>query len=582
MMQEGHLLGRGTQWGAAKAGKGALGAFLSNPFVAIGLTLGLSWLSRLFRRDKTPVATVRAVTRNIRIVPAPSQTVIGEKGTRTKCVPVFDAQQPSIEGDPNSGTAWDYGVFVSNGYCLGLEVAPVIWVDGERIPLEEVSPTAAKHRNFPACPSNARCWTNRDDLRGRGSALSRSGRSIMVYEYISGGVWESLASVTRRFEREADRWPESRFVQGISGLHIRLWEQPLPANPWPSEQNKEFVEARKREWSARPVWPTTNNATFEVIFGGVKFSYPGQSEPKATSNAAAIRWWWLLNHRRVPPEKIDRKSVEDAISVCAEEIRYYTADDYLDEYGPGVEGIRHIPSKRYAMNGVIFGDDRADAVEDEMDFAWMGRVAREDGAYVFRPGRQREPIHYLDESMFSDDFPPVLQSGGFQNAICGGVRMTMAQSEFSESRLPTSSAPAMTHGEETLPGEVTDIGTRAFVSDPWQAARACELTRRILREQRRGIFTIPARHKLRLRSIRVGDPVSIRAPSIGAKGETWIITGRGVAPNKSMRLVAQPDIDWSEPAVAPALPRPSGGTGASPEVVDPTVEPGEEEPPSEN
>ena len=227
------------------------------------------------------------------------------------------------------------------------------------------------------------------------------------------------------------------------------------------------------------------------------------------------------------------------------------------------------------------------AIRDELDFAWMGRVATEDGAAVWRPGHLREPVLRLDETDFSG--PATLQSGGFENAITAGVRLTMAQSQFDEDRLATSAAPALTFGQEDLPGEVVDIGERAFVTDPFLAARNCEYTRRILRETRRAIIPIRVSRKLRLRALRVGDPVSLHAPDINARGETWVVVGRDVQPDKSMRLVLQPDIDWSEPSVLPPL-RSAASTGtASPNTGEPTdptepsapTEPSSETPPTE-
>lgn len=573
---------------AAKAGKLA---FLSNPFVGIGLALGLSWLSRLIRRDDRPVATIKLAERTARVGPAPTQVVFGAKGTRTPCVPLTPGyRQDSIRGDNRSGPAFDYALFVSNGYCKGLEDDPVIWVDGEYIPLVRVPNTDPKHPNFPAIPVNARGWTNRDALRGRGSALARPGRSLMVYEYIEGGPWSTLTEVTQHFDREEDRWDEDRFMENLSGLHVRLWEQPLPDNPYPNEGNEEFRRQRIDEYISRPVWPATQNARFEVLFGGVLITWPGQTTPVATSNAAAIRWWFDRTFLRIPVEEIDRDSVRDAVNVCDQVIRLYMDDAYLAEYGSGEEGERAILFPRYHMNGLFFGDDLVARIEDEMDFAWFGRVAIEDGARVYRPGAPREPIHHLDESMFADEFPLTLQSGDIDIAVTRGVAATMAQSEHDFRRLPATATPALTFGQEDHPAEIRELGQRAFVTNHFQAATNLEYTRRLLRETRRAVGVMPVEKRLRINTYLLGDPVSLSAPSIRAFGNTWIIVGRSPVRDESgqvrgVRFVFRPDIDWRQPAVFPPLPRAIAGTsdptGGGTEPPDPTVGTEPEPPPTE-
>ena len=571
---------------AVVAKTGAKFAFLANPVAAIGISLGLSWLSRLVRRDDRPVATIGVAQRLAKVEDNEGQVVIGEKGTRTPARPLSPGtRQYSIPDDNRSGWAWDYPLLVSDGSCLGLERNPVIWVDGEYIPLVEVPRTEAKHPNFPAIPANAKGWTNRDDLRGRGSALARPGRSLMVYEYLDGGVWSTLSEVGAE-DVNGDPWPDDREMVNLSGLHIRLWEQPLPDNPYPNEGNEEFRRQRIDEYISHPVWPSTQNARFEALWGGVKITWPGQPVPTATSNAACIRWWYERTYLRIPTEEYDRASVEAAVNLCAKRMRYYQGDDYLAQYGSGREGERAVVTPLYEMNGIIFSGDNPARIADEMDFAWDGHVFVEDGARVFRPGQYREPIHHLDESLFSE--PPVLQVGGVHNAVYRGVRSTMAQSEHDFRRLPASASPAFVFGQERRPAEVYDIGTRALVTNHYQMARLNYRWLQRLREPRRYVCRIPAQKKFPLRAIRLGDPVSITAPSVGAKGVTAIVMGRTTEEDKAMRLVLAPDINWREPAVFPPLQRRSAGTtdpgGGGVEPPDPTVEgePGTERPPAEN
>ena len=574
--------------GSAVLAKTGRFAFLSNPVAALGISLGLSWLSRLVRRDDRPFATIRVAQREAQVGPAPSQVVFGAKGTRTPCVPLNPGvRQYSITGDTRSGWAYDYPLLVSEGSCLGLERNPVIWIDGQYIPLVEVPRSEAKHPNFPAIPANAKGWTNRDGLRGRGSALVRPGRSVMVYEYLEGGAWGSLSDATAALAEDSDdRWPEDRAMENVSGLHVRLWEQPLPDNPYPNEGNEEFRRQRIDEYISHPVWPSTQNAKFEALFGGVKITWPGQPVPTATSNAAAIRWWFERTYLRVPAEAYDRASVEAAVNECARPIRYYQGEEYLAEYGSGREGERAVVTPLYEMNGLFFGDDDVARIVNEMDFAWDGHVVVEDGARVFRPGRFREPIHHLDESLLAE--PPVLQVGGVHNSVYRGVRATMAQSEHDYRRLPASGTPAFVFGQEGQPGEVYDLGTRAFVTNHYQLARLCRRWLQRLRESRRAVVRVPARKKLQLRNLRRGDPVGLLAPSVGASGGEWIVMGRTTDEDKAMRLVLTPDINWREPAVFPPLRRRARGTtdpgGGGVEPPDPTVEgePGTEQPPAEN
>ena len=117
--------------------------------------------------------------------------------------------------------------------------------------------------------------------------------------------------------------------------------------------------------------------TFRFRTKGKKFSYPGQSSPVYTANAAAVRYDVERNIRGIPDSLIDAASVQAAITVANAAIQLKWADS-PNANVPANEGGSF---KRYEIHGAV-----TDYRENQLDWSWQGKVGIEHGQLVFLPG----------------------------------------------------------------------------------------------------------------------------------------------------------------------------------------------------
>ncbi len=244
---------------------------------------------------------------------------------------------------------------------------------------------------------------------------------------------------------------------------------------------------------------------FHFLVRGLQITWPGQSTPTWTDNAAAIRFWWMTERRGIPASAIDRASFDAAFALCEENIYLNLPSEYAD--------FRQV-DKRYTIDGVILATDDVARVEAEMDFAWQGFVVESGGRYFFRPGADRPATWRIGPG-------DIVRSGDVQVApafgqVFNSARMTLAQSsehEFRKYSVPTQTdADAVARHGQTLE---RDLGTRPFVSGPITAARLLAVQLRRSQLTKTFSYRLKPGENLEFWNMLPADRVLITDPNYG-------------------------------------------------------------------
>ena len=288
-----------------------------------------------------------------------------------------------------------------------------------------------------------------------------------------------------------DAWTTDHRLQGVSWVHVRLRQHPF-----------------RRSFNRIP------NLTFLVR--GIKITWPGQDDPIWTENAAAIRYWWLINRRQLPAESIDENSVRQAIDLCDEIIRFEIPDPISGENVPA-------SASRYTINGVIRSGDDATTIEQDMDFAWQGYAPESSGSIVFRPGADR-PISAVigpDDIIESNRTSP---EGALQDRF-NAATMSIAQSRshgWLQYSLPELENTAAIASDGLKISE--HLGTNAFIADPITAHRMLAIALRRITATLTATYTLKAGENLRNFQLRPTDWVRVNDPENGFVNETFFVS----------------------------------------------------------
>ena len=128
-------------------------------------------------------------------------------------------------------------------------------------------------------------------------------------------------------------------------------------------QGTQEVDYDSRFWTGVP--------QCNFVIDGIKITWPGQTTPTWTRNAAAIRYWYETERLDRPSSAIDEASVRAAVTTCGTRVGSGTGEDL-----------------RFTIDGILTSDDHPRSVLDDMDFAMQGFVFEQDGKLKFVPGRE--------------------------------------------------------------------------------------------------------------------------------------------------------------------------------------------------
>ena len=239
-------------------------------------------------------------------------------------------------------------------------------------------------------------------------------------------------------------WQIDGRMEGISYIYVILRQADYIS--------KKKIKRRRQSFSQYP--------ELHFRMKGIKFTWPGQLASKWTRNAAAVRYWWLVNRLDVDPTTIPLLDFQAAYDKCEEIITLALPTPYADYVDTDT---------RYNVDGVIFSDDTPIAIEDQMDLAWQGNVIFHEGEYLFRPGTDRT----VSMDLVSDDLTEPIStqvSPALQDRV-NTLSMTIDQSkehEYSETALlDYIDNEAVNHDQQVLE---KPLGTVAFINSPIRAS----------------------------------------------------------------------------------------------------------------
>ena len=130
----------------------------------------------------------------------------------------------------------------------------------------------------------------------------------------------------------------------------------------------------------------------ELMFAvkGRKITWPGQSTPVWTENAAAVIYDYLRVRRGVPAAEIDNAAFQAAYAICNAQVPVSRPDSRYSDWDA--------TEMRYAINGIVFADDDPDRVQTEFGFAIRGNVYEWNGKFRINAGANRTPTMTITDA----------------------------------------------------------------------------------------------------------------------------------------------------------------------------------------
>ena len=399
-------------------------------------------------------------------------------------------------------------LMVCEGNIDGIEK---IWVNGEEVAWETSYPDrdivrSSANGNVMAdgvsVSPTAQATVNEKAIRGH----------LQIIPYYNGVPAGSQISTIKD-----SRWTDLHKLTGKAAVYIKL-NQP------------NYENADGRVWTGLP--------NFEFLVKGQRITWPGNSTPTWTDNAAAIRYWWLTERRAVPHSAIDRPSFRAAYDYCGEIIRLDLPADYPPDY------LRQTP--RYAINGIIQSSDDHAATEAEMDFAWAGNVIEVGGKHFFRPGRDDNvgrPIPTIEPDM-------IISRQSIQPAPALTDRINAATMRLAQSRTADWQQAVMPEvvddegvkrdGDVRLP---KDLGVRTLVCCNSAVARLMTITLRRARAQKRYEIVVSPGNDLGWLGTIPSDIVYYNDPDLGINKVRCVVVSKRQNEDFSLTLSLEQQLD---------------------------------------
>ena len=333
--------------------------------------------------------------------------------------PPEDSEETAVAG----GDVW-MAVALSEGACDDIEA---VWIDGEEV-------------NFTASGNALSIGTQKSD-----TSVDYAGKAT-VYKYLAadGSQGAEIRAACPGFTAA------HRFI-GVSWMAIHL-HQPG------------YDDADGRFWARPPI--------IEVLVKGLRITWPGQSVPAWTENAAALRYWLETTRGGLDPAAVDRTAFDQAYAVC-------NVNTVIGS--PDLPSGYTTTSLRYEVNGIVTAEMDFAAVRREFDMCWQGWAVEAGGMLYFTPGADRATVGAIieDDTLEIGEVRPAPALQARNNAIS----MTLTQSRdnnYQPFDVPeTVDNPALQRDDSFyLP---QDGGRRFLVNTPVTALRLQSIMLRRLR-----------------------------------------------------------------------------------------------------
>ena len=286
--------------------------------------------------------------------------------------------------------------------------------------------------------------------------------------------------------RDVDpNWTADHKCTGISWCHLRL-HQP------------DYGDDREARY-----WDRVPNPEF--LIRGMKVTWPGQTVPIWTENAAALRHWYLTTRLGFRADLIDRTYFNAAFARAAEVVDFAPPREYA-----GYEAR----VGRYTINGVIESKSTPRSVLGEMDFAWAGSTAEVDGSILFLPGAD-SPVSHTIEANDIVEVVALRPSGSLQSRV-NAVGMQLDQSRDHD-YLPSSLGELADDAAIARDGQrrSKNSGSRKFVTSGFSGLLLLAVELSKLRANATYDYRLRAGREMKNALIVPGDVVQITDPENG-------------------------------------------------------------------
>lgn len=134
----------------------------------------------------------------------------------------------------------------------------------------------------------------------------------------------------------------------------------------------------------------------EFLVAGIKFTWPGQTVPSASGNAAAQLYWYDTARMQIPPASIDRTMFDAAYARCEETITI--ADSAIPSSLADLKTIRTY--KFGESSTVIESGESPKAVYARLRAKMAGWRFHWNGKVIYRAGKEETPKHVFADEDF--------------------------------------------------------------------------------------------------------------------------------------------------------------------------------------
>ena len=391
-------------------------------------------------------------------------------------------------------------VVVGEGECTQIEK---VWVQGEEVPIA----TSASGIH----PLDHRTVT----LRGTGRYLGRARFDVRLNARGNPGITlPSTAFIPQIGEGNAGLDDYRRSTHTFTDLSWVFCT---------FNQNNYGDSVTNRFWTSHPI------NRLEFLIKGLKITWPGQSTPQWTENAAAIRYWFMRERMGIPAEAFDEASVRAAISLCGETVTTPLPAGYSGYSGTAI---------RYAVNMVINSTDSVSAILHELDFAWQGHAVEVNGVWHFRPGVDRPITQHLRASAMLA--PGTAAPTPAIDERVNALTMQLAQSAAHDYQ--NYDLPLMTDADSLArDGELfqDDLGRMQAVNEPVSAARLLAIFLRRVRHNETYMYHIMLEQGVEWISSIPGDRILVTDPENGLTAAPMRIISHVLNPDWSVQMTLQ-------------------------------------------
>ena len=353
---------------------------------------------------------------------------------------------------------------------------------------------------------------------------SRHAGNMTIWEVFAGDGDTSGAGPTALRTASGGEWTTAHQLNGIGYVVIRL-HQPSDSALFSGIPNLNF------------------------LVRGLKFTWPGQSTPAWTDNAAACRYWYMRNRRDIPAAAFNEASVTEAITWCGGTV---AVDRPSNAYAgwPATES-------RYTINGVVHSTDPVQRMEAAMDWAWQGYAVEFGGVFHFRPGKDRNAVGTISDS----DILEVVACKPFPAMQDRANALSMSLRQSSLHDWVEYSVPEVEDAEVRARDGVRlarDLGQRAFIASAAAGDRILRMFLRRLRNTFRLTLRLSPRDDLRWIDLMPTDTVLVDHEQLGLRRWRAMVVSTTMQEDASIVAVLEdcPDGTYADHAGRGQLSRP--------------------------